>query len=131
MAEKKNGSNGKGCVIIRGYKFGEDSGSWEALPEGYGVIVVCRYGQIVAYGDIWNRKYPHEQDVLEKNFTGAKMQHGDQAFLVKRENGILICQREKLPKVQPKMPSIVPAWKRDRWHNFDQAGEVAARRGGG
>lgn len=63
----------------------------EKLPEGYGVVVTCRDGQEVAYGDA--RKIPHEQDTLYKNFVGAKFLYGaDKVSLIRKENGLLIRQ---------------------------------------
>ena len=97
MVEKKNGGNGDVDVIERGYVFNENNGSWEALPEGYGVIVVHSNGKVVAYGRAWDAKDDLGIDSLAKNLAGAKFQHGGQAFLIKRENGIILIKSEKLP----------------------------------
>ena len=88
-------------VIKMRQVFNNEAGLWEALPEGCGVVVFSRFdGKMVAYGDAC--ELLREQEILEASLSGARMLYGDQAFLVKKEDGILVCQRRRQEKPAPK-----------------------------
>jgi hypothetical protein len=121
--------NGK-CGIRPGQVF-KDEASWRILREGCEIVVYLVNGCAAAYNDSWNYEHPYRNDNLRINLAVAKRYYGEAAFLVRREGGKLVCNNATGRKyIQSlKKISVVSSWKQNRWHNFGQVGEIAARRG--
>lgn len=61
----------------------------EKLPENHGVVVLILNGKDVAYGDSHS-----DEDILNKNFIGAKRLYGDdKSFLIMKRGGIIFRQK--------------------------------------
>ncbi|MDP2736959.1 MAG: hypothetical protein Q8O59_04255 [bacterium] len=109
-------------VIRRRDDFASEEKLRQTLLEGHGVVVIGMGTRgFRAYGDSWDAGSFEGEDYLRKNLAGANYNHGENAFLVIRENGKLVWQPGKQkPVVTHRRVSAIPLWKQKKRFHFSE-----------